>query len=117
MQKRQRNVQISVMHGQSFGFAYKTYCFFDVLVAVRVVGSLSPYRPISSQFPPLTVPEVFAIVNSAQFLSHFLSSKLHYETVLGQEFSPSFLRDFSIANRLLKQSHNTFRDNTDPILH
>ena len=24
-------------------FAYKTYCFFEVLVAVWVVGSLSPY--------------------------------------------------------------------------
>ena len=34
-----RNVQISVIHVQSCCFAYKTYCFFDVLVAVRVVGS------------------------------------------------------------------------------
>ena len=28
------------MHEQSCCFAYKTYCFFDVLVAVRVVGLL-----------------------------------------------------------------------------
>ena len=31
------------MHVQSCCFAYKTYCFFYLLVAVRVVGSLSPY--------------------------------------------------------------------------
>ena len=91
--------------------------FFDGLVAVRVVGSLRPYWPISSQFPPLTVPKVFATVNSAQFLSRFLSGELHHGTVLGEEFGPSFPRDFLIANRLLKQSHNTFRDNTDLILH
>ena len=30
------------MHVQSCCFAYKTYCFFDVLVAVRVVRSQSP---------------------------------------------------------------------------
>ena len=29
----------SVTHVQSCCFVYKTYCFFDVLVAVRVVGS------------------------------------------------------------------------------
>ena len=29
----------SVMHVQSCCFAHKTYCFFDVLVAVRVIGS------------------------------------------------------------------------------
>ena len=74
------------MHGQSCGFAYKTYCFFDGLVAVRVVGSLSPYWPISSQFPSVTVPEVFATVNSAQFLCRFLSGELHYGTVLAKEF-------------------------------
>ena len=28
-----------VMHVQSCCFVYKTYCFFDVLVVVRVVGS------------------------------------------------------------------------------
>ena len=39
IQKRAKNVQKSVMHVQSCGFAYKTYCFFYVLVAVRVVGS------------------------------------------------------------------------------
>ena len=39
VQKRERNVQKSVMHVQSCCFAYKTYCFFDVLFAVRVVGS------------------------------------------------------------------------------
>ena len=41
VQKRERNVQKSVMHVQSCCFAYKTYCcfFFYVLVAVRVVGS------------------------------------------------------------------------------
>ena len=33
----QRNVQKSLL--QSCCFACKTYCFFDVLVAVRVVGS------------------------------------------------------------------------------
>ena len=31
---------LSVMHEQSC-FAYKTYCFFDILVAVRIIGSLS----------------------------------------------------------------------------
>ena len=33
------------MHVQSCCFGYETYCFFffDVLVAVRVVGSYSPY--------------------------------------------------------------------------
>ena len=35
VQKRER----SVMHEQSYCFAYKTYCFFDVLVTVCVVGS------------------------------------------------------------------------------
>ena len=39
VQNGQRNVQKSVMHVQSCCFAYKTYCFFDVLVAVRVVES------------------------------------------------------------------------------
>ena len=39
VQKRQRNVLISVMHVQSYCFASKTYCFYYVLVAVRVVGS------------------------------------------------------------------------------
>ena len=39
LQKRQRNGQTSVIHVQSCCFAYKTYCFFYVLVAVRVVGS------------------------------------------------------------------------------
>ena len=29
----------SVVHVQSCRFAYITYCLFDVLVAVRVVGS------------------------------------------------------------------------------
>ena len=29
----------SVMHVQSCCFAYEIYCFFDVLVALRVVGS------------------------------------------------------------------------------
>ena len=29
----------SVMHVQCCCFAYKTFCFFDVLVAVRVVES------------------------------------------------------------------------------
>ena len=36
-QRRQRNVQKSVMHVQSCCFANQTYCFFAVLVAVRVV--------------------------------------------------------------------------------
>ena len=37
----QRNVQKSVVHVQSWCFASKTYGLFDVLVAVRVVGSWS----------------------------------------------------------------------------
>ena len=41
--KRKRNVQKGVMHVQSCCFGYETYRFFDVLVAVRVVGSYSPY--------------------------------------------------------------------------
>ena len=36
-QRRQRNVQKSVVHVQSCCFANQTYCFFAVLVAVRVV--------------------------------------------------------------------------------
>ena len=32
-------------------FAHKTYCFFDVLVAVRVIGSLSPYYIIQKKRP------------------------------------------------------------------
>ena len=32
---------LSVMHKQSCCFAYKTYCFFDILIAVCVIGSLS----------------------------------------------------------------------------
>ena len=40
VQKRERNVQKSVMHVRSCCFAYSTYCFFDVLVVVRVIGSL-----------------------------------------------------------------------------
>ena len=39
VQKRERNIQKSVMHEQSCCFAYQTYCFYGVLVAVRVVGS------------------------------------------------------------------------------
>ena len=39
VQKRERNIQKSVMHVQSCCFAYQTYCFYDVLVTVRVVGS------------------------------------------------------------------------------
>ena len=37
VQRRQRNVQESVMHLQSCSFANQTYCFFAVLVAVAVV--------------------------------------------------------------------------------
>ena len=33
----------SVMHVQSCCFAYQTYCFFDVLVAVAVVVAKAPY--------------------------------------------------------------------------
>lgn len=32
---------LSVMHKQSCCFGYKTYCFFDILIAVCVIGSLS----------------------------------------------------------------------------
>ena len=32
------------MHVQSCCFVYKTYCFFDVLVAVRVVGSNRDFK-------------------------------------------------------------------------
>ena len=39
VQWRQRNVQKSVMHVQNCCFAKETYCFFEVLVAVTVVGS------------------------------------------------------------------------------
>ena len=38
----QRNVQKSVVHVQSCCFANQTYCLFDVLVTVCVVGSQSP---------------------------------------------------------------------------
>ena len=37
VQRRQGNVQKSVMHVQSCCFANQTYCFFAVLVAVAVV--------------------------------------------------------------------------------
>ena len=33
------NVQKSVIHVQSCCFAYSTYCFFDLLIAVTVVAS------------------------------------------------------------------------------
>ena len=33
----------SVMRVQSCCFAYQTYCFFDVLVAVAVVVAKAPY--------------------------------------------------------------------------
>ena len=36
MQKRERNVQKSVMHVRSCRFANQTYCFFDALVVVAV---------------------------------------------------------------------------------
>ena len=39
VQKQERNRQKSVMHVRSCCFGYNTHCFFDVLVAVRVVGS------------------------------------------------------------------------------
>ena len=29
----------SVMHKQSCCFAYKTYCFFDILIVICVIGS------------------------------------------------------------------------------
>ena len=37
VQRRQRNVQKSLMHAQSCCFASQTYCFFAVLIAVTVV--------------------------------------------------------------------------------
>ena len=37
VQRRQRNVQKSVMHVQSCCFAQQTFCFFAVLIAVAVV--------------------------------------------------------------------------------
>ena len=43
VQWRQRNVQKSVMHVQSYCFTYSTYCFFDDLVVVAFVASQSPY--------------------------------------------------------------------------
>ena len=39
VQGQERNIQKSVMHEQSCCFAHQTYCFFDVLLAVAVVGS------------------------------------------------------------------------------
>ena len=42
MQRRQRNVQKSVMHVQSCCFANQTYCFFAVLVAVAGVVAEAP---------------------------------------------------------------------------
>ena len=39
VQKQAKKCTKSVMHVQSCCLAYKTYCVFDVLVAVRVVGS------------------------------------------------------------------------------
>jgi len=41
MQRRQRNVQKSVMHVQRYCFAKQTYCFFALLDAVAIVGSFS----------------------------------------------------------------------------
>ena len=43
VQKQAKNCTKKRDHVQSCCFAYKTYCFFDVLFAVRVVGSYSPY--------------------------------------------------------------------------
>ena len=43
VQKRQRNVQKSVKHLQSCCFAYETYCFLDVLVAVASLNLKVPY--------------------------------------------------------------------------
>ena len=39
VQKRAKKCTKSVMHVQSCCYFYKTYCFFDVIVEVRVVGS------------------------------------------------------------------------------
>ena len=59
------------MHVQRRYFAYKTYCFFDVLVAVRVVG---PQRPYFRTTPRITG-------NDNDQSSHLLywddSSRLH----------------------------------------
>ena len=44
----------SVVHVQSCCFANQTYCFFDVLVTVRVFGSYSLYR-IAPKSPFLCV--------------------------------------------------------------
>ena len=49
-QWRQRNVQKSVMHEQSFCFTDQAYCFFAFLVAVAVVITKTLYLIRRSQF-------------------------------------------------------------------
>ena len=34
--------QTSVVHVQNLCFAYQTHCFFDILIAITVVGAKAP---------------------------------------------------------------------------
>ena len=70
VQKRAKKCTKSVMHVQRCCFAYKTYCFFDDLIAVRVVdlkvpnvfSFVCPLKTTSNRFYPISAKMV-GIVN------------------------------------------------------
>ena len=44
MQQWYINVQKRMMHMQNCCFVFSTYCFYDVLIAVAIVASWTPYN-------------------------------------------------------------------------
>ena len=58
----------SVTHVQSCCFAYSTYCSFDVLVAVRVVGSV---KSLISYACASLAPVVQTLDSAIQRINHY----------------------------------------------
>ena len=76
-----------MMHVQSGCFSYKTYYFFDVLDAVRVVGSLK------SLLLKLPTVEIQKFCYHGNVTSHFSSLLMHKNRVfsLNLEYLTSYI--------------------------
>ena len=57
MQQWYINVQKRMMHMQSCCFVFSTYCFYDVLIAVAIVASWTPYNYTLSYVNKKSLPK------------------------------------------------------------
>ena len=65
----------SMVYVQSCCFANKTYCFFEVLVTVRVVGSVPIVYRQTCKFHLSCYPQRDGIIESLQPFQHMSSSR------------------------------------------